>query len=304
MTNYLRAYRDKDADTGGAGVMSFVASTGGIKRDGLEIDQSRWDLGNYRANPVVLWAHDYAALPIGRADVEVRDGALHADVTWDTSDELATRVAGKYERGFLNAVSVGWRDVDNGKEGVSHELLDVSAVPVPGDPDALAERTRDALRSLLRDFDGQPTDEAEPDWPTIATEMVRVMVAPGDDADAEGRYRALLPAYRKLGKTAPEWVDERAALHDDTWSDLFLEGELMVADATGLEARAGAVLNARNKADLREAMVRIKRVLESAGSIEDDAESEPEQTDEQESEREVDEYTIFLREIMEALSNE
>lgn len=272
MTNYLRAYRESTDD---GGVMSFVASTAGVKRDGLEIDQSRWDLGHYRANPVVLWAHDYSSLPIGRASVDVQDGVLKAHVTWDTDDEMAQRVKGKYERGFLNAVSVGWRDVDNGREGVSHELLDVSAVPVPGDPDALAERTRAALRAMLDEL-GQPTDDAEPDWPAIATAMVRVMAAPGDDADAEGRYRALLPGYRRLGKVAPEWIAERDEAGDDAWCGLFLEDELSVCEVDDLGTRAGAVLNKRNRADLRQAMVLIRGVLEGAGVADEEAPADKE----------------------------
>ena len=75
-TNYLRAYRADGPVTDGGGSggddapMTFVASTAGVKRDGLEIDQSRWDLGPFRNNPVVLWAHDYASRPLGRADVD------------------------------------------------------------------------------------------------------------------------------------------------------------------------------------------------------------------------------------------
>ncbi len=150
MAQYIRALQESVRD----GVFTFVASTPGVKRDGLDLDQGRWDLGNYRANPVVLWAHDYMGQhpPIGRADVAVENGRLMARVTFDDADPFAAAIAAKYERGFLNAVSVGW-DTSEVDGRTHYELLDVSAVPVPGDPDALMERNKRGLRQLLEWYD-------------------------------------------------------------------------------------------------------------------------------------------------------
>ena len=165
MSRFLRAMVEVEASEEG-GPIRFVASTGGTKRDGLDLDQDRWMLGNYRANPVVLWVHDYFGerLPIGRAEVAIGEGRLIADVTFDQADAFAREVEGKYRRGFLNAVSVGWDEVAANEAGewvparslgravsedeIRYDLLDVSAVPVPGDPGALMERERAGLRGL------------------------------------------------------------------------------------------------------------------------------------------------------------
>jgi len=50
------------------GPIRFVASTEGVKRDGKDLSADDWLLDDYRANPVVLWAHDYVGrtLPIGK----------------------------------------------------------------------------------------------------------------------------------------------------------------------------------------------------------------------------------------------
>ena len=151
---FLRAFRDTpvDGNEGSPGEpIRFIASTSGIKRDGLDLDQNLWHLDNYRRNNVFLWVHDYMGqtLPLGRVDVSIEDGDLAADVLFDQEDDFARKVESKYRRGFLHAVSVGWDDVEI--EGQKRfDLLDVSAVPVPGDPDALMERQQIALRSLGR----------------------------------------------------------------------------------------------------------------------------------------------------------
>lgn len=156
MIQYVRALIDSGSTDD---VMTFVASTPGVKSDGLEINQDRWELSRYRSNPVVLFAHEYARPSIGKADVRVDGGRLMADVTWDEEDEFARLLASKYRRGFMNAVSVGWEDVDEdgqpikrGQTAAKHVLLDISAVPVPGDPDALVERQRAAWCDLGREL--------------------------------------------------------------------------------------------------------------------------------------------------------
>lgn len=152
--NYLRAYRDLTTDE-----LTFVASTPGMKSDGLEIDQDRWDLSRYEPNPVFLWAHDYGSLPLGRAEAWVEGGKLRARVTKWAQTPMAQDVEQAYRDGILNAVSVGWEDVDDsgrpikrGQAAARHVLLDISAVPVPGDPAALVERQRAAWTDLGREL--------------------------------------------------------------------------------------------------------------------------------------------------------
>jgi len=49
----------------------IVISTDAVDRDGDIIEVDGWEIDNYLANPVVLWAHDYRGVPVGRA-LEVR----------------------------------------------------------------------------------------------------------------------------------------------------------------------------------------------------------------------------------------
>lgn len=147
MPQYLRAYRQEPEQD--SGPLSFVASTPGIKRDGKDLDPGRWMLDNYRKNPIVLWVHDYMGrrLPIGRADAQIVPGRLSVSIAFDQDDPFAVEVERKYREGYLNAISVGWDDVQL-EDGPAYELLDISAVPVPGDPDALMERMQEARGNL------------------------------------------------------------------------------------------------------------------------------------------------------------
>lgn len=232
MSEYLRAH----AETGAAdtGPIRFVASTEGVKRDGLELRAEDWDLDNYRKNPVVLWSHDYwgSRLPIGRAEVDVDGKTLISSVTFDPEDEFARQIESKFRRGFLNTVSVGW---DTHRDGTTtrNELLDISAVPVPGDPDALMERQLRGLANLgerLIELTDEPIDlqgdEAEVVWEGTALRMARLFASAADDGQVDQQqYRRLCRAYQRLGKTPPEVPGHLAALDLQGVRGLFLNGE-------------------------------------------------------------------------------
>jgi len=149
---FLRAYSTEDSRAGEPGSpIRFVASTQGIKRDGKDLRVEDWDLTNFKRNPVFLWVHDYfgSRPPIGRVpNVIFESERMLADVVFDQEDEFARTIERKYRSGFLNAVSVGWEDI-NRNDRARLDLLDISGVPVPGDPDALMARQYSALQHIF-----------------------------------------------------------------------------------------------------------------------------------------------------------
>jgi len=285
--NFIRAYRADNQEPGGP--LRFVAATEAIGRDGLVIDSGGWQLDNYRANPVVLWAHDYTGQrpPIGRADIAVDgdSGNLMADITFDAGDPFAADVERKYRSGFLNAVSVGWNTLElkPASDGRSlgtvtkAELLDISAVPVPGDPGALLERQARALADLgetLARLTDEPETAAERgtpgevDWAGTALLMARLYLDIAEEPDDERRrtWARLARRYERHGKTAPEWMPraEVSVLGEAELRGLFLEGEMDLIPTLAGEQRAGAVLSARNRGDLEQAVTLIRSVLDRA----------------------------------------
>jgi hypothetical protein len=297
MRMYLApAEEQAEASTEGSPIR-FVIATEGIKRDGLDLKISGARVDNYLRNPIVTWVHDFMGknLPIGRANLIVGPNQMEAEITFDPLDDFARQVESKYRRGYLNAVSVSWNPLQmNGRNVEEWEFLDLAAVPLPGDPDALMKRQYEALKDVMGEggnTEGRPQGDAptnengarsagggsEDGWAELAAEMVDVFL-PGSDEDEtlrEGRYRALLPRYRRMGKVAPEWLsdEDRQGLGSDLLRGHFLEGEWEMVfpsppapfpKGEGSGARKGAVLSTRNLDDLRQAVELIQGVLERA----------------------------------------
>jgi phage head maturation protease len=193
--------------------LDFIASTATLDRYHEVIEPAGWRLESYRRNPVFQNAHNYGDIlfTLGRALVtEVRNvggrQALCQRIQFATEVNPVARIAyGLYKGGFLNAVSVGfiplrWEDGGgtNGTDGTNgqpaprrryleQELLEVSAVAIPANPDALAlglksgavgksdlQATVDLLRSLV----GTVPPESDPrnnHWLDLARELRRVM---------------------------------------------------------------------------------------------------------------------------------
>jgi len=226
---FIRAYceRAPAAEAAPGTPIRFVASTENVARDGLIIAADGWQLENFRKNPVFLWAHDYRRPPIGRAvRVDVEGKQLVAEIEFDQADEDARQIEDKYRRGFLSAVSVGWEiqsiDPPKGALGAPRiskaELLEISGVPVPSDPDALK-----AARSAAERAD------SEADWPQLAADMVALYLNPTERPVRAWRsaWHTLSRAYEAAGREPPERLspDYLAALDTEAIAGLFLEGE-------------------------------------------------------------------------------
>lgn len=122
-----------------------VASTEEKDRDGDVIASKGWDLKHFKENPVVLWAHDYRELPVAKAlNIQKGEGKLRFKPQF-AEHEKAQAVFDLYADGFLKAFSVGFipkvaEDMEEGGKFYKQaELLEISAVPVPSNPGALAE---------------------------------------------------------------------------------------------------------------------------------------------------------------------
>jgi len=138
---------------------TFLASTAVSDRYGDVVDQASWKLANYVANPVIQVDHDYRTeSTVGRAlSAEVKDGVLVVEIQWGKGAR-SQDIAQKVMEGLLNAVSVGfvpghsmrrsefpadhpYYAEGHGMAYYDNELLEVSVVAVPANPDALAQRS-------------------------------------------------------------------------------------------------------------------------------------------------------------------
>jgi HK97 family phage prohead protease len=132
-------------------VLEFIASDETLDRYEEVIRADGWDLRHYNQNPVFQNAHNYGDVihTLGRALVtEVRDGRLFQRIEFAVEANPLARIAyGLYRGKFLNAVSVGFisleceegtRDTRWRRRHLKQELLEVSAVGIPANPNALA----------------------------------------------------------------------------------------------------------------------------------------------------------------------
>lgn len=133
---------DEDSRT-----ITFVMSSEGVDRDGDIIQVSGWELDSFMRNPVFLVFHDQRQFPIGRVeDIKAVDGQLLGTVRFAEKGtyEVADVAYELYRQGIMNAVSVGFRGIewepmeDGGLLFTRQELFELSAVPVPANPEAVA----------------------------------------------------------------------------------------------------------------------------------------------------------------------
>lgn len=75
------------------------------------------DLSVFESNPVMLLNHDDWDLPIGRWENVRKEGnKILADAVFDDKDEKALVVAGKVDRGFIKAASIGAWPVESSED--------------------------------------------------------------------------------------------------------------------------------------------------------------------------------------------
>ena len=159
--------------------LDFVSSDESLDRYNEIISASGWKLDNYVRNPVFQNAHQYGDIlfTLGRALItEIRVGMTSTSSQTSASPYLFQRIEfacdinpmakiayGLYKGKFLNAVSVGfvplrWEDGSEEKgyqrKYLEQELLEVSAVGIPANPNALALGLKSGAiqKSDLRDL--------------------------------------------------------------------------------------------------------------------------------------------------------
>lgn len=130
-------------------IFHAVFSTASEDRHGDIVEQS-WELKAFKKNPVYLDSHNYDSIVhiLGRVKSikvtgEGKKQALEGDVEFMLDNPKGALAAKMAEQGFLSASSVGFIPLEfDEKTGniVHSELLEISAVSVPANAEALFEK--------------------------------------------------------------------------------------------------------------------------------------------------------------------
>ncbi len=182
-----------ESDSKEHSVVSYI-STGIKDRDGEVLLPGGVVLDNYRKNPIVMYAHDYRSVPVGKNIWIKQDDKGLIAKTMFANTEFADQIYQLYSEDIggtgpvMKAFSVGfipieWEDIeqksveDPRRIYKKWELLEYSCVPVPSCPEALAlayEKGVITSDRLKKDFGvGQPittTNAPEDAYIAIAAE--------------------------------------------------------------------------------------------------------------------------------------
>ena len=174
------------------GRVSAIVSSETIDRDGDKIRAEGWDLRNFSAHPVLLSSHDYHSLRSqigiwesmdvvgttmkGVARFFVGRGNEEADWAFELAKEKALAFSVGFIPDMAKAVPLH-KDDSFGVRGMEYkgqELLEVSAVTVPSNPDALQRMVKSAnLHPVMAEIARERLEvEKDSDSPTLSEEQV------------------------------------------------------------------------------------------------------------------------------------
>ena len=151
-----------------ANTLRFVGSSPSPDRHGDVVNAKGWNLDNFKKNPVFLWQHNQNEAPIGNSINEFVDEekGLVMDIFFHGLTEKSAEALMLYNAGVMKGVSVGFRplelkEMDDeerkdlgmspfGTYYESQELLELSAVSIPANPDALLETQKDVAGLVMK----------------------------------------------------------------------------------------------------------------------------------------------------------
>lgn len=97
--------------------ITFILSDESVNAYGFWVKTSGINLVQFRKNPVMLYNHDSAMLPIGQwVNIRVENGRLLAEPKFDEQDDFAREIARKVETGVLRGASVGLKTIEVSEE--------------------------------------------------------------------------------------------------------------------------------------------------------------------------------------------
>lgn len=133
MNLYFRGYAEQEGKR-------VIATDFTEDRDGERIDPEGVELKNFKKHPILLWGHDHRQMPIGLAkNIRREKNGITFEPEFHEETDVA-RTVKKLWGTVFKAVSIGF--IPKEREGnvwTKTELLEISVVNVPANPNALAE---------------------------------------------------------------------------------------------------------------------------------------------------------------------
>jgi HK97 family phage prohead protease len=209
---------DEDAKT-----IRFKISDDQPDRMGEVVDQSTWNFKDYLKNPILLWGHnpDEPENVLGTTlSLDVEGDSTYATVQLDEDiNPKAGLVWKQLLRGTLRTVSVGFiNHTFNTDDDVpvlkDNELLEISIVPIPSNPRAIALAFKEG--SLSRKDASWLLDSMQKEASLIEAQLKAL--PPTNERKktmTEEQATAMLDSITKLTETVQGLKDDNATLHEE-----------------------------------------------------------------------------------------
>lgn len=186
-----------------------------------EVIKVAWrELNNYMKNPIILFWHKYSTLTdiVGKATAVYTEGTSLI-VEWVfASTEPAQMLRQLYDDGIIKTVSVGFipkeRDPEDRKIITRAELLELSFVPVPCNPNALS-LWKEIMEDLVSKWILVKENEEAPVEEEATTEEVEGENVEGEVVEGEEVVEDETPTAEEDTKAPAWWIAERKSLLAD-----------------------------------------------------------------------------------------
>ena len=211
----------KEITTEKNGTFRVIMTTDKKDRDGEIIKIDGWNFENFMKNPVVLYGHNYWWLEniIGRVDKIYRTGnqwIAEGKFASQEANPKAQMVRRLYDEKIIQSVSVGFiikgRDPTDDSIITSAELIELSFVPIPANPDAV-----DIIKALGgKDLASMVRKDTDQDAPTDDDKADEDKGDEKDTTDTEKTMKEVIETLKTLGTTVQTLVDAFNATKEKT----------------------------------------------------------------------------------------
>lgn len=128
-------------------IFTAIASTPLKDRHGETINPKGWRFENYLKNPVILFAHKYDELPVGKTlkIYQNEKNETLIDFVLAKGIDIAENLRKLIKQGIQKGLSVGFMPIkvkqsdEDPYDIMEQELYEISLVPIPANPDALVQ---------------------------------------------------------------------------------------------------------------------------------------------------------------------
>lgn len=201
---------------------NVVMSTDSMDRHGDVVIQN-WDLKSFKKNPVLLDSHNYVSIEhiLGKVNKpKVKDNKLQGEIEFMLDNPKGMLAYKMALGGYLNATSVGFipHSFDDNGNIEKSELLELSAVSVPANAEALFEKS---VEEIGEEIEETPDKETKEDVGLGTTNPVELeTVSPDTILDTKPKKKTKLDILKEMAEKERQRQHRREAILKATLGDI------------------------------------------------------------------------------------